>query len=121
MTRLTLHTTGGDDPEITHALRDLLAPPADERYWSELEARIMARVPEASGWWGVFDSWMRPALVAAAVLMLAAGVALFRGEQADQQLAYESILTPNAPVSAEASLRPGVQEREATLGFFLSH
>ncbi len=63
---LRLH---GEDDAVTRALSELHAPPAAETYWSELEARIMARVAQVEpAWWSELGRWARPALVAAAVL-----------------------------------------------------
>jgi len=121
MTRYTLQRDGGDD-EITEGLRALFAAPVGEPYWNELEARIMARITEVDlGWWAEFDRWARPALVAAALLVLAASIAMFRAHQVETQTAYESILTPgNAPV--ETSIRPTLEgDREATLRYVLGH
>lgn len=115
MTRLTLHTDGGDD-DITRELRSLYAAPAGEPYWNELETRIMARITEVDlGWWAELDRWVRPALVAAALLVLAAGIAMFRAREAETQTAYENILTPS-PVPVETAIRPTLEgERDATL------
>ena len=112
------------DAEITHALRDLYAAPSGHAYWNELEARIMARVAEVElGWWSEFDRWVRPALLAAAVLVVAAGVAMFRAHESQTQLAYDALLAPppvdGAPV--DASPRPVLQgDREQTLRWVLT-
>lgn len=114
MTRLTLHPDGDD--EITRGLRSLYTAPGGDPYWNELEARIMARVAEVDlGWWGELDRWVRPALVAAALLVLSAGVAMFRAQQVETQTAYENILTPS-PVPVETAIRPTLEgDREASL------
>jgi hypothetical protein len=78
MTDLRLHSNGDDD-EVVRGLRSLYAAPSGDAYWNELEARIMARVADVElGWWTELDRWVRPAITAAAVLLLAAGVAMFR-------------------------------------------
>src|SRR4051812_48698114 len=85
------------DDEVTRGLRDLYAAPAADGYWRELEARILSRLTDPVnrvGWWDELDRWMRPALVAAAVVLLAAGVALVRARQVEQDVAYEAMLTP---------------------------
>src|SRR5262249_48675092 len=121
MTNFRLHTDGGDE-EITHGLRELYMAPDGLTYWNELEARIMARIAEVDlGWWGELGRWARPALVAAAVLVLAAGVAMFRARQAETQTMYENILSPgNVPV--ETAIRPTLEgDREAQLRYVLAH
>ena len=68
----------------------------------------MARVADVElGWWTELDRWVRPALAAAAVLILAAGVAMFRAHQAEQEIAAESMLSsPAVPVSIGDSVVP---------------
>lgn len=119
MTELRLHPGHGDD-EITRGLRGLYAAPADEAYWNELEAKVMARVTGIDlGWWAELDRWVRPALVAAALLVITAGVAMFRARQAETQIAYENILAPS-PVPVGAALRPMLQnERDEVLRYVL--
>jgi hypothetical protein len=96
MTDLRLH----DEDEVTHGLRALYAAPAGAAYWSDMESRIMARVAEVElGWWDELDRWMRPALVAAAVLVVTAGVAMFRAQQTEADLAYRALLSPS-PISS---------------------
>ncbi len=115
---------GGD--EITREMRGLYAAPAGHAYWNELESRIMARVAEVElGWWTELDRWLRPALVAAALLVMAAGVAMFRAHQSDTTAAYEELFQPTpvagAPVEA-ASVQHSPQEpRDNTLRFILTH
>lgn len=120
---LKLHTDRGDD-DITRGLRELYAAPADESYWRSLEARILSRLSGAAvpaiGWWDELDHWMRPALAAAAVVLLAAGVALFRAHQVEQQVTYEAMLTPT-PLPVETAVRPVLQgQREATFRYLMT-
>jgi hypothetical protein len=105
-----------DEQDITDGLRALHAAPAGDAYWNDLEARIMSRVIEVDlGWWGELDRWARPAMLVAAVLILAAGAAMFRAHQVETAVAYENLLTPS-PVPVEAVIRPTLEgEREATL------
>ena len=120
MNKLTMHNDGDDD--VTRGLRAIYAAPAGERYWNDLEARIMGRIVEVDlGWWAELDRWARPALVAAAVLVLAAGVAMFRARQVETQNAYENILTPS-PVPVETVIRPTLEgDREASLRDVVGH
>lgn len=115
MKRLTTHNED-EGEEITRELSAIYAAPSGEMYWNELEARIMGRIVEVDlGWWAELDRWARPALVAAAVLILAAGVAMFHARQVETQTAYEHILTPS-PVPVETVIRPTLEgDREASL------
>jgi hypothetical protein len=121
MTKLTTHNEAGDD-EVDRTLRAMYAAPSADVYWNELEARIMARITEVDlGWWAELDRWARPALIAAAVLVLAAGVAMFRAHQVETQTAYENILTPS-PVPVETVIRPTLEgDREASLRDVVGH
>ena len=115
-----------DDP-ISRRLRELHAPPAGESYWSELEARIMARIAQAEpAWWSELGRWARPGLAAAAALVIAAGVLLFRTRDEATQIAYEDVLAAPTPISVAGAARPasmqGLQgEREETLRFLITY
>jgi hypothetical protein len=107
-----------EDDEVVRGLGSLYAAPAGDSYWNELEARIMARVADVElGWWTELDRWVRPALAAAAVLLIAAGVAMFRAHQAETEMAAASMLSsPAVPVST--AIRPALQDdREARIRF----
>ena len=119
------HRLYGDD-EITRGMRGLYAAPAGHAYWNELESRIMSRVAEVElGWWTELDRWLKPALVAAAILVMAAGVAMFRARQSDTTAAYEELFQPTpvagAPVEAAAVQRAPQEPRDNTLRFILTH
>ncbi len=120
MTDLRLYPNDGDD-DVTRGLRELYAAPADEAYWNELEAMVMARIGRMDlGWWAELGQWMRPALVAAALLVITAGLALVHAQRDDTEVAYENILTP-PPVPAETAVRPiMLSDRDATLQFVLA-
>ena len=119
--RLKLHTDGGDD-DITGALRQLYAAPQDEAYWRGLETRILSRLAAAPSiaWWDELHHWMRPALAAAAIVLLAAGVAVVRAYQMEQQTTYEAMLTPTTlPVGT--AVRPVLQEhRDETFRYLMT-
>ena len=116
---LKLHDEG--DGELTGGLRRIYAAPTDESYWRSLEARILSRLaePPTIAWWDELDRWMQPALVAAAVVLLAAGVAMFRSYQADQETAYEAMLTPTT-LPVETAVRPTLQGREGTFRYLMT-
>ena len=112
----------GDDDEadeqITRGLRALYAAPAGDGYWNELEARVMSRVSDVElGWWTELDRWVRPALAAAAMLLLTAGVAMYRARQIEADLAVDNMLSsPSVPVST--AIRPALDnDREARIRY----
>lgn len=109
------------DGELTGGLRRIYAAPSDESYWRALEARIMARLSEAPvvAWWDELDQWVRPALVAAAILLIATGVAMVRSYQAERELAYEDMLTPTA-LPVETAVRPVLRGREGTFRYIMT-
>ena len=114
----------GDD-ELTGAMRGLYAAPAGHAYWNELESRIMSRVAEVElGWWTELDRWLRPALVAAAVLVITAGVAMFHAQRSDTESAYDELFAPTpvpgAPVEASAVQRAAPEPRDNALRFIIS-
>lgn len=121
MTELKLHGDG-EDGDITRALRALYAAPVGDAYWTELEAKVMRRLGTLElPWWGELDRWIRPAVVAAAVLLLAAGVAMLRARQEETRLAYDAILQPSA-VPVETAIRPAFQDdRQAAVRFLFTH
>jgi hypothetical protein len=107
-----------DDDEVARGLRSLYAAPAGDAYWNELEARIMARVADVElGWWTELDRWIRPAIAAAAVLLLAAGVAMFRARQLEAEIAVDNMLSsPSVPVST--AIRPALDnDRDARIRY----
>jgi len=107
-----------DDDEVARGLRSLYAAPAGDAYWNELQARIMARVADVElGWWNELDRWVRPALAAAAVLLITAGIAMFRANKVEGDIAAENMLSsPAVPVST--AIRPALQDdREARIRF----
>ena len=107
-----------DDDELARGLRSLYAAPAGDAYWNELESRIMARVADVElGWWTELDRWARPAIAAAAVLLFAAGAAMFRAHQAEGDMAVDNMLSsPSVPVST--AIRPSLQDdRDARIRY----
>ena len=116
---LKLHDDG--DEQVTRGLRQLYAAPSGDSYWRDLQARILSRLtePETIAWWDELDRWVRPALVAAAILLLATSVAMIRSYQADQELAYEDMLTPTT-LPVETAVRPTLQGREGTFRYLMT-
>ena len=98
--------TNGDS-ELTNALRVLYAAPEGESYWDAFEARILdfvARGDERTVWWNELAEMIRPGLIAAAALILAASLAMVRSERREAENAYATLITPS-PASVEASTR----------------
>jgi hypothetical protein len=116
---LKLHDEG--DEQVTRGLRQIYAAPTDDNYWRDLQARILSRLtePQTITWWEELDHWVRPALVAAAILLLATGVAVVRSYQAEQELVYEDMLTPTA-LPAETAVRPMLRGREGTFRYIMT-
>lgn len=114
--------TSGDS-DLTNALRALYAAPADESYWDALEARILAHVArddESPMWWSELMDMMRPGLIAAAALILAASLAMVRSEQIEAQSAYATLISPS-PTSVEPSSRAAaVGDGDMAIHFLLS-
>ena len=110
------------DAELTNALRALYAAPADESYWDALEARILARVARgdvAGVWWGELAEMVRPGLMAAAALILAATLAVVRSQQVEARDAYASVVA--TPSSLEASARgASIGDGDVAIHYLLS-
>jgi hypothetical protein len=116
-----------DDDLVTQALRGLHAPPGGESYWAGLEARIMARIGQADAvWWSELGRLARPALAAAAALLVAAGLLLVRTREERVQIAYEDVLAAPTPISVAGTARPAALqdlqgERDETLRFLITY
>jgi hypothetical protein len=116
-----------EDDELTRGLRQLYAAPAAESYWAGLEARIMARVGQGeTAWWSELGHWAGPALAAAALLVIGAGLVVSRTREAATQIAYEDVLAAPTPIAVEGTARPaslrGLQgQREETLYFLINY
>ena len=109
--------------ETVEALRVHHQPPGGERYWDLLHAGIMARIgdPE-SGWWTVLNRWSRPALAAAAIVMLIATVAMLTFGTPTQAIAYDEVIDAQPPVPVQTVMASNPRTaRDATLRYVLSH
>ena len=112
----------GREDELTRALRAEYAPPAERGYWEALEARIMARIDrEREAWWHPFGEWVRVGLVAAALAVVAAGLALVRSRDAEARVAYQQVVDTPRELSAQiATETTGLPDREATLRYVIA-
>ncbi len=111
------------DAKLTDALRAHYAAPAEESYWNALEARILAHVArgDAHGvWWGELVDMMRPGLVAAAALVLAASLAMVRSRQVEASNAYASVISTSPTVIEPAARDVSVGDGDAALHYLLS-
>ena len=112
------------DGAVLSALREVLSPPGGEGYWTELEGSIMSRLEKSDlGWWGELTHWARPALIAAAVLIMTATAAMVRASQAEAHAMYENVVATGSPLPLpeELTVRPVAEgDREATLRFLFA-
>jgi hypothetical protein len=112
------------ETELTDALRALYAPPTEASYWDTLEARILARVArggDGERWWSALAEMARPALAAAAILVLLAGAAVVHTQQLEARNAYASVISA-APPSVESAARlSSTPDGDATVNYILSH
>ena len=120
MTHDRWNSTHGD---LTKALRALYAAPGEESYWESLEARILAHVArgaEHSVWWSELADMVRPGLVAAAALILAASVAMVRSQQIEAQSAYATLISPSPTSLGSSSRAPSTGDGDMAIHYLLS-
>ena len=114
----------GREDDVTNALRELYAPPADDRYWSDLAQRIMARVSsegEGDAWWQPFARLARVGVLAAGVALAVASIALTRDRTAEPSLAYETITDTPRTSLLQIAIEPDANsEREAALRYVIA-
>jgi anti-sigma-K factor RskA len=124
------------DERIARVIHAAYMPPvasaeAETAYWSELEKRVMARVKSAApfssdqGWWSVLNGWSQMGMVAAAALLMIAGVVGNSLSEPDEQVSYESVV-PTSPEAISAPIQlvtasDKAVQRDAALQYFLSY
>ena len=111
------------DVEITGALRSHYAAPTNESYWNGLEARILAHVArggEATGWWSALAEMSRPALAAAAILIVVAGAAMMHSRQLEARNAYDSVISAAPPSVETAARASSLGDGDAAINYMLS-
>ena len=111
------------EQDIVEALRPRLAAPGGDLYWESLHAAIMARIVEVErqAWWTVLSRWSKPALAAAALVMIVATAAMLAMRADRTMVAYDEVLEAQAqvPVQTAQAATPG-SAREATFHFVMS-
>jgi hypothetical protein len=119
---MTDHRWTPGDAELTRALRALYAAPTEESYWEALEARILAHVArgdDGNAWWAEMADMVRPGLVAAAALILAATFAMVHSRQIEARSAYASVISP-PPAGVETSSSSGsIGDGDVAIHFLL--
>jgi hypothetical protein len=121
---MTDHRWTPSENDLTEALRVHYAAPSDQGYWTALESRILAHVArggQVEGWWSALGEMARPALAAAAILVLVAGAAVVRTRQVDARTAYESVISAAPPSIETAARASSVADGDATIDYMLSH
>ena len=111
------------DEDLNAALRAEYTTPAESSYWAFLERRIMARIT-AEGtreWWSYFPAWSRMGLAAAALALLAAGVAAWQTRKTQDLAAWQELLeSPNEVPVIESAGGERTGRREATLRYLIT-
>ena len=119
---MTDHRWTPSDVELTDALRAHYAAPSDPGYWEMLEERILARVSgdPIDGWWSALHDMARPALAAAAILVLVAGAAVVHTRPREARNAYASVISAAPPSVQTAARTSSLVDGDATLDYMLS-
>ncbi|HET7565518.1 MAG TPA: hypothetical protein VFJ96_11020 [Gemmatimonadaceae bacterium] len=112
----------GREDDLTRALRQVYAAPADPSYWESLEARIMARVRgESDGWWMPLSGWGPVGLIAAGLALVVAGLTVTHAREEEARMAYEMVIeTPRSLPQQLATVSEGASAREMTLHFVIA-
>ncbi|MDQ6717299.1 MAG: hypothetical protein M3Z17_03000 [Gemmatimonadota bacterium] len=127
---MDIHSNDELDEAVIAGMRSLYAAPAEAGYWDSLESRIAsaaASVSRDGAWYSVLAHWAAPGLAAAALLLAVAGAVWSRMDQAELRSTYEGFTQPMVAdaIPASAQLldlpRDGSTQRDATLGYVLSH
>lgn len=113
------------DEEITEALREMYAAPAEDSYWTTLERRIMQAVgvERPREWWSHFPEWVRLGLTAAAAAVLVAAIASWHTRDSQQRMAADRLIGPASemPLLTEFDRGERNKDREATLRYLITH
>jgi hypothetical protein len=126
--------TSEEQKIIQEKLAQIYAAPSDPAYWSDLQVRILSRVADSDPgmWWVFLGRWSRAGVVAAALALMAAGVASVMTQQREELFAEENVLDAGMPVVTapntnlavttfeRVSSMVGVSEDEAAVRYVLS-
>ena len=130
---LRLDHEDNGDADITKALREIYAPPAEAAYWTSLESSILSYIKTHRdavipvNWWSDLASWAGPGLAAAALLFVAAGLMWSKQKDEELRISYEAVTDTLAvdalPGAIQVVQAPhdGASQREATFRYVLSH
>ncbi len=126
--------TSAEQAIVREKLEQMYAAPSDPAYWSDLQVRILSRISDSDPglWWVFLGKWSRAGVVAAALALMAAGIASVVTQQADDAFAYSSVLDDGMPVVTTPSVTVpgttlervssmvGLTENEAAVRYVLS-
>jgi hypothetical protein len=114
-----------DDDELTSHLRAIVAPPADDAYWTGLEQRIMARLErgrEEKRWWALSAQVYQFGLLAAGLTLIVAASVFLRERALERRMAYETVIESPSGEPQQVFARRGlVPDRQATLRAVTDH
>jgi hypothetical protein len=112
---------------LERLLREAYAAPVDQRYWDQLESRIVARVQlggarPSKGWTAAFGVWGRAGVAAACIAAVAAGLATWSTRDTEARVAYETVLDVPSALPVQSDTRfIDVSDRDASVRYVLSH
>ena len=121
---MTTDRFSGSDRQLTDALRAHYAAPADDSYWVSLESRILAHVARGTAhpiWYRALPDLLRPGLLAAAGLILAASLAMAHSRRAEALSAYAMVISPYTAALDAGSRASVTGDGDAAMHFILSH
>jgi hypothetical protein len=116
--------TTEEDAIIRAKLGEIYAVPADPAYWADLQVRVLARIADSDPglWWLFLGRWARAGIVAAAVALMIAGIASVVTSEAENRLAYRSVMEERVLLTTyeKVSTTGGISTGDAALRYVLS-
>lgn len=112
------------DDDLTNELRAIVAPPDAPGYWASLEQRIMARLErgqEEGRWWALSERVYRLGMIAAGLVLIAAGSVWLRSRAVETRMAYESVMETPGDDQPLLARRNPLDERPATMRALRGH